>query len=78
MKLNVEHFGVSSISLGELEVFLRDHSSTPVNDNEAFIVDYTCDDAKEGDFKFFVSTKTFLRNALDFEILGADTTCKMT
>lgn len=77
-KLNVEHFGVSSISLGELEVFLRDHSSTPVNDNEAFIVDYTCDDAKEGDFKFFVSTKMLLRNAVDCQILSADTTYKMT
>lgn len=36
-----------------------------------------CDDAGEGDFKFFVSTKTLLQNAVDTDIVSADSTYKM-
>lgn len=59
-------------------MFLRDHSIIPEDENEAFIVDYLCNDSNDGDFKFFVSTKTLLRNAVDCEIVSADTTYKMT
>ncbi|KAJ6648504.1 hypothetical protein Bhyg_03734, partial [Pseudolycoriella hygida] len=76
-KLNVNNFGVSSISLGELEAFLRDHSVIPIDDNKAFISDYWCSDANDADFKFFVTTKTLLRNAVGCEIVSADTTYKM-
>ncbi len=59
-------------------MFLRDHSSIPEGENVAFISDYSCSDAKDADFKFFVTTKTLLRNAVGCEIVSADTTYKMT
>lgn len=76
-ELNIKHFGHSTISIGELEAFLQCNSSVPEDPNEAFIVDYLCNDSNDGDFKFFVSTKTLLRNAVGVDIVSADTTYKM-
>lgn len=76
-QLNLEIYGPSTISIGELEVFLRSHLSIPEDPNEAFIVDYICDDTNDGNFKFFVSTQTLLQNAIGVNLVSADTTYKM-
>lgn len=76
-ELNIKHFGRSTISIGELEAFLQCNSSVPEDPNEAFIVDYLCDDTNDGNFKFFVSTTTLLRNAVGVDTVSADTTYKM-
>lgn len=76
-QLNLKLYGPSTVSIGQFQIFLREHSSIPEDPNEAFIVDFICDDSKDGDFKFFVSTKTLLRNVLNIESVSADTTYKI-
>lgn len=76
-KLRRKTFGATTISIGELELLLRDKTDIPEDDDEAFVVNYICSDVGEGDFKIFITTKNLLRNAIGAHILSADSTYKM-
>lgn len=74
--LRMKHFGLPTMTLGQLEEKLMKHTSVPDDDDESFIVDYRIDYDTQ-DFKFFISSKKLLRNAINAEVVSADTTYKM-
>lgn len=76
-KLSKEKFGASSMSLGELEKWLKENSVIPEDEDIAFVVDYQVSYDDELSFRFFMSTKRLLETAKDSEIVHADATYKL-
>jgi hypothetical protein len=75
--LKKKKFGNSTISLGELEKWLQDHSAIPEDENKAFVVSYELTYGKNGSFRYFVSSKTLLKMAKDVKKIHADATYKL-
>lgn len=79
--LRKEKFGSEKLHYGTLEQWLKDSSNEPEDENEPFILAYGIDLNEEkvvdSKFRFFVSTKTLIRNAIDVERLHTDATYKL-
>ena len=75
--LKKQKFGSSTISLGELEKWLQDHSTVPEDENKAFVVEHEVTFGKNGSFRYFVSSKTLLKMAKDVKKIHADATYKL-
>jgi hypothetical protein len=75
--LKKKKFGSSTISLGELEKWLQDHSAIPEDENKAFVVSYEITYGKNGSFRYFVSSKTLLKMMKDVKKIHADATYKL-
>lgn len=66
----------SKISLGELEQWLKERSTIPVDEHSVFVVHYEVDyDAPS--FRFFLSTKNLIEQSSKSNIVHADTTYKL-
>lgn len=75
--LRKQKFGPHTVSLGELERFLIDHCTVPEDDNKGFIVSYEINYDEPSYFRFFVSSKTLLKLALNVNHIHADATYKL-
>lgn len=80
-KIRKEKFGAEKLNYGTLEKWLEETNSVPSSDNQPFVVAYevhTDDDNDENcTFRFFVSTKLLLRQAVNVAILHTDATYKL-
>lgn len=75
--LRNKHFGPTKISLSELEIFCVQHSAIPTDPDEPYVVDYFIDYHDEGNFRCFIATQNLLKNAVNREVISADSTYKM-
>ena len=69
-------FGPTTISLGELEKLLMENKIAPAEETQSFVISYDIM-YEEQQFRFFVSSKTLLKNALRVKHLHADATYKL-
>lgn len=75
-KYRVEKYGTPSISMGELESWLKHYSTVPEDEIEPFVLNYKIDE-EENSFKFFITSKELLKNALDCVTIHCDATYKI-
>jgi hypothetical protein len=75
--LRTSKFGPNSIGLEELEQFCIDHSSVPQNEDEAFMISHQMDYGDHPSFRFFISTKTLIRESQNACHVHADATYKL-
>lgn len=78
-KLRHERYGNEKINCGQLEKWLQDNTSLPESDMEPFILNYemNCEDKDKLDFRFFVSTKLLLQQAIGANKIHTDATYKI-
>jgi hypothetical protein len=77
IKIKQTLFGSQKISIGELEAFLTEKSEVPQDEDTAFIVGFEIEKEDNVDFKFFVSTKRLLSNAINARVIASDATYKI-
>jgi hypothetical protein len=75
--LRKSKYGANIISLGELNQWLEIHSDIPEDDNKAFIVSYEISFEDTEYFRYFISSKTMLKMALNADHIHADATYKL-
>jgi hypothetical protein len=75
--LRKQKFGPHTVSLGELERFLINHCTVPEDDNKGFIVSYEINYDEPSYFRFFDSSKTLLKLALNVNHVHADASYKL-
>lgn len=77
-QLRTEKFGAMSINMVELKRWLEDNSAIPSVKTEPFIAAYDISlDEKNPYFRFFVSSKELLANAVNVKTINADGTYKL-
>lgn len=77
-KLNDAKYGNDKIDCGTLEKWLQENSALPESDTQPFILNYEMNyDNGEVEFRFFVTTKILLKQALGSNNLHADATYKI-
>lgn len=80
-KLRNEKFGAAKLHFGSLEQWLKECNEVPENENQPFVVSYNVkvDDSKPDNstFRFFVSTKTLIKNAINVINMHTDATYKL-
>lgn len=80
-KLRNEKFGAARLHFGSLKKWLKECNVVPEDNNNPFVVAYEMDVNDESpdlsEFRFFVSTKTLIRNCIDIERMHTDTTYKL-
>lgn len=80
-KLRNEKYGKEKLNFGTLHKWLEECSSVPTEDTQPFIVDFNIniDDSNDdnNEFRFFVSTKLLLKNAVDADVWHTDGTYKL-
>lgn len=78
-KLNNEKFGEEKINCGTLEKWLDDNSSVPDDESKPFVLKFemNCENVDSIDFRFFVTTKLLLKQAIDCIKIHADATYKI-
>lgn len=80
-KIRKEKFGSEKLHFGTLEKWLEETSPVPSSDNQPFVVAYkVCtdeDNFENSIFRFFVSTKLLLNQAVNAKILHTDATYKL-
>ncbi|KAJ8713391.1 hypothetical protein PYW07_013761 [Mythimna separata] len=71
-------YGQPTISLGELEAWLRSHSPIPDNEHEVYVIGYeVIEETSSSRFRFVLSTKYLLLKARDVKVIHADATYKL-
>ncbi|XP_077298239.1 uncharacterized protein LOC143919681 [Arctopsyche grandis] len=71
-------YGPSTLSLGDLEKWLKINGAIPSDDHKSFIINYMMDESEDGVFRFIASSKALLKLALrDNFIIHADATYKL-
>jgi hypothetical protein len=70
-------YGLSSISLGQLEKWITSHTDVPDNENEVFVIAYYNLESDPPSFRIVLSTKNLMKQCIDAEILHADATNKL-
>lgn len=78
-KLNAEKYGESRINYGTLEKWLQENTSLPEDQSQPFVLNYeiNCEDENNVDFRFIVTTKLLLQQAIGQEKLHTDATYKL-
>lgn len=79
--LKKEKFGPATLSLREITKWLQSKLPVPIDENEAFVVNFEVgfkDEDEQNYFRFFISSKTLLRIATTSSKLHADGTYKAT
>lgn len=78
-KLNDGKYGEEKLNSGSLEKWLQECSPLPDDENEPFIVNYELiyENNSEFDFRFMVTTKLLLQQAIESKNLHADATYKL-
>lgn len=80
-KLRKEKFGSARLNYGTLEVWLSENTSVPSDEDEPFIVNFDIhiddEDIENSKFRFMVSTKLLLKNAINAEKIHTDATYKL-
>lgn len=78
-KLNDERFGKEKIHCGTLEKWLQENSSVPDSDTKPFVLSYEMNYENESniDFRFFVTSKLLLKQAIEAKKIHTDATYKM-
>lgn len=80
-KLRKEKFGSEKLHFGTLEKWLNESSALPINDNDPFIVNHEVhvneENVENSTFRFFVSTKLLLHNAINATKIHTDATYKL-
>ncbi|CAK1542642.1 unnamed protein product [Leptosia nina] len=69
-------YGPSTISQGELEKWIVNHTNVPDNENEVFVIAYYILESDPPSFRIVLSTKNFLKQCISADILHADATYK--
>lgn len=75
-----ETYGKGKITMNQLAQFFEKHKEIPENQDDAFIVMFARSkpgETNEKWFRYFVSTKRLLKNAINADILHADGTYKL-
>lgn len=70
-------YGPSTISLGELEKWIINHTNAPENENEVFVIAYYILESDPPSFRIVLSTKNLLKQCISADILHADATYKL-
>lgn len=80
-KIRKQKFGTEKLHFGTLEKWLEESNSVPLNDDQPFVVAYKVrtdeDNVENSIFRFFVSTKLLLNQAVNAKILHTDATYKL-
>lgn len=80
-KLRREKFGSQKLQYGSLETWLKENIDIPLSDDQPFVISYDVnvnDEKPEAStFRFFVSTKRILRNAIGCRLIHCDATYKL-
>lgn len=80
-KLRKERFGSVRLNYGTLEQWLAENVDVPSDENKPFIVKYYIqiddDDDEKSKFRFLVSTKLLLKNAVNVDKIHTDATYKL-
>lgn len=78
-KLNEEKYGKEKLNCGTLEKWLAECSPVPDSDTQPFVLNYEMnyEDEEKIDFRFVVSTKLLLNQAIGCEKLHVDATYKI-
>lgn len=80
-EIRAAKFGGPEINLGTLEKWLSDNINIPTEKTEPFVVDYQVliDEKKpnESEFRFMVSSKKLLENAINIDKIHTDATYKL-
>lgn len=80
-KLRREKFGTQKLHYGSLEKWLKESSEIPLSDDQPFVISHVVNVndniPEESRFKFVVSTKRLLRNAIGCQRIHADATYKL-
>lgn len=80
-KLRKEKFGSEKLHFGSLQKWLTESSAVPTSDDEPFIVAHEVnvdeENIENSTFRFFVSTKLLLRNAINVSKFHTDATYKL-
>lgn len=78
-KLNDAQLGKEKIHCGTLEKWLQENSSLPESDTQPFILNYEMNAENETnpDFRFLVTSKVLLKQAIGEEKIHSDATYKM-
>lgn len=75
-KYRAEKYGTPSISMGELEYWLEHYSLVPEDEIAPFVLNYHINE-DENSFRFFITSKVLLENALDCVTIHCDATYKI-
>lgn len=75
--LRRQKYGQATLSLSELRNVLQSSTNVPDNMDDAYVVDFNINDDGNAKMKFFVTSKTLLRNAVDTKLVCADTNYKL-
>lgn len=78
-KLNDLKYGQEKIDCGTLEKWLEESKQVPESDTQPFVMRYEMnyEDEKNIEFRFVVTTKLLLKNAIDSNRVHADATYKL-
>lgn len=80
-KLRREKYGDEKLNYGSLHQWLDECSSVPTNESDPFIADFEVNiddvDEKNSSFRFFVTSKILLKNALNAKVIHTDATYKL-
>lgn len=80
-KLRKEKFGSQKLHYGSLQKWLNENSELPISDDQPFVVDHIVnvndDDIEKSFFRFFVSTKRLLQNAIGVKKVHTEGTYKL-
>lgn len=80
-KLRKEKFGSEKLHFGTLQMWLKESSAVPEEDDKPFTVAHEVsvneESIENSTFRFFISTKLLLRNAINAKKIHSDATYKL-